>query len=103
MAALVQRLSNGRHPVAAARAESAAELKESIGRGYVLVTFRHAGGATELGVFVDKERSTLGEADFAKAQGVIRLVGRSILNDHAVELRAELDLATLSGEGDLST
>ena len=100
---LVQRLSTGRHAVVAARAESAAELKESIGRGYVLLTFAHTRGGTELGVVVDKERSTLGGADFANGQGVIQLVGRSILNDHAVELRADLDLATLRGDGGLST
>ena len=99
---LVKHLSTGHHPLVAARANSSADLKESIERGFVLLTFANTRGGTELGVELDKERSLLGEADFAKGQGVIQLVGRLTLNDDSVDLRADLDLATLKGEGNLT-
>ena len=98
---LVRRLSSGRHPVVAARATSPIDLEEGIERGYVLLTFTSTQGGTELGVAVDRERSRLDEADFVTGSGVIQLVGRSRLNDDAVEVRADLDLATLAGEGTL--
>jgi hypothetical protein len=98
---LVKQLSTGRHPLIARRASSSADLRESIERGFVLVTFTSTRGGTELGVELDKERSVLGGADFAKGQGVIQLVGRLTLNDHSVELCADVDLATLKGEGNL--
>jgi hypothetical protein len=102
MDALVQHLSTGRHPLVAARAGSAAELEKSIERGYVLLEFTDTRGGTELGVALDRQRTVLGEADFAKGEGVIQLVGRLTLNDESVELRAEVDLATLKGEGNLT-
>ena len=100
---LVQHLSTGRHPLVAARANSAADLRESIERGVVLLTFTDTGGGTELGVALDKQRSILDEADFAAEKGVVRLVGRLTLNDESVELHADLDLATLKGEGNLTS
>jgi len=99
---LVKHLSTGRHPLIAARVSSHTDLKDSIERGFVLLTFINTRGGTELGVKLDKERSLLGEADFANGQGVIQLVGRLKLNDDKVELHAHLDLATLKGEGNLT-
>jgi hypothetical protein len=99
---LVEHLSSGRHPLVAARAGSSADLHESIERGFVLLKFIDTQGGTELAVEVDKERSVLGSADFVKGQGVIQLVGRLTLNDESVELRADVDLATLKGEGNLA-
>ncbi len=46
---LVQRLSEGEHPVIAGRAESAEVLKESIDRGYVLIKFTETRGESNLG------------------------------------------------------
>ena len=99
---LVQHLSTGRHPLVAARANSSADLQQSIERGYVLLKFTDTRGGTELGVELDKQRSVLGGADFEKGEGVVQLVGRLTLNDERVELHAEVDLATLQGEGNLT-
>lgn len=98
---LVKHLSTGRHPLVAARGSSA-DLKESIERGFVLLKFIDTRGGTELGVALDKQRTVLGNADFVRGQGVIQLVGRLTLNDESVELCAEVDLATLKGEGNLA-
>jgi len=99
---LVKHLSTGRHPLVAARAGSSADLHESIDRGFVLLKFMDTRGGTELGIELDKQRSVLGKADFVKGQGLIELVGRLTLNDQSVELHAEVDLATLKGEGSLA-
>jgi hypothetical protein len=99
---LVQHLSTGRHPLVAARANSSADLRDSIERGFVLLTFTDTRGGTELNVQLDRQRSVLDRADFVKGQGVVQLVGRLTLNDESVELRAEVDLATLEGEGNLT-
>ncbi len=99
---LVQHLSTGRHPLVAARAHSPADLRDSIERGFVLLTFTGTRGGTELNVQLDRQRSVLDRADFVKGQGVVQLVGRLTLNDESVELRAEVDLATLEGEGNLT-
>lgn len=42
-------------PLVAARANSSTDLKESIERGFVLLTFTNTRGGTELGVELDKE------------------------------------------------
>lgn len=99
---LVKHLARGRHPVVAARAKSPEDLKESIERGFVLLKFTETRGGTELGVELDKTRSVLDDADFATGQGRIRVVGELMLNYDRVELSADIDLATLKGEGSLT-
>lgn len=54
---LVQRLSEGDHPVVTRRADSAEELKQSIKRGYVLITFTDTQGGEEA-TCTEKNRKT---------------------------------------------
>ena len=98
---LVQRLSQGDHPVVTRRAESAEELKQSIDRGYVLVTFTDTRGGTELGVRLDDDLTDLGGADFEAATGAVHLAGNLTLNYVKVRCVADVDLATLQGTGHL--
>lgn len=98
---LVQRLSEGDHPVITRRAESAEELKQSIDRGYVLITFTDTQGGTELGVRLDDTLTDLSNADFDKATGTVHLAGNLILNYVKVRCVADVDIATLEGKGHL--
>lgn len=98
---LVQRLSAGEHPVVARRADSAQELKQSIDRGYVLITFTDTRGGTELGVRLDEALTDLSNADFEKTTGTVHLAGNLTLNYVKVRCVADIALATLKGKGHL--
>ncbi len=98
---LVQRLSEGDHPVITRRAETAEELKQSIDRGYVLVTFTDTRGGTELGVRLDEGLTDLSGADFEQGAGTVHLAGNLVLNYVKVRCVADIDLATLAGQGHL--
>lgn len=98
---LVRRLSQGKHPIAARRAESAEDLKRSIDRDYVLVTFTDTRGGTELGIRLDPAATDLSDADFDRATGVVHLAGNLTLNYVRVLCVADIDLATLEGQGHL--
>ena len=97
---LVQRLSEGDHPVVTRRAESAEGLKESIDRGYVLITFTETRGGTELG-FRLGAATDLSGADFDQATGSVHLEGDLTLNYVRVRCVADIDIATLKGTGHL--
>ncbi|PLZ50035.1 MbtH domain protein [Fischerella thermalis] len=98
---LVQRLSEGEHPVEASlRPEkTATALKESIDRGYVHIKFTDTRGGTDLGVRLDRETSNFNEADFEHQTGKVQLVGNLTLNYVKVRCIADIDLATLEGRG----
>lgn len=98
---LVQRLSEGEHPVEASlRPEkTATALKESIDRGYVHIKFTNTRGGTDLGVRLDREASNFNEADFEHQTGKVQLVGNLTLNYVKVRCIADIDLATLEGKG----
>jgi hypothetical protein len=98
---LVQRLSEGRHPVEATLRpdRTPAALKECIDRGYVHIRFTQTRGGTELSVPLDRERSDIAAADFAQGTGRVRVVGELSLDFEKVRCIADLDLATLAGEG----
>lgn len=100
---LVQRLSQGNHPVEASlRPEkTVAALKESIDRGYVHIKFTNTKGGTELGVRLDREASHLKEADFEQQAGKVHVVGDLTLNYEKVRCVADIDLKTLAGSGHL--
>lgn len=99
---LVQRLSEGSHPVVASRANgSAEELKKSIDRGYVHIQFTDTRGGTELGVRLDDSATDFNGADFSQATGTVHLVGSLILNYVNVRCVADIDLVTLKGKGHL--
>ncbi|NMG08633.1 MbtH domain protein [Brasilonema sp. UFV-L1] len=100
---LVQRLSQGEHPVEASlRPEkTAAALKESIERGYVHIKFMNTRGGTDLGVRLDPEASNFSKADFENKKGQAHIVGNLSLNYVKVRCIADIDLATLEGKGHL--
>ncbi len=98
---LVQRLSEGNHPVATIRYKTADELKQSIDRGYVLIKFTDTRGGTELGVRLDNAITDLSRADFGQSKGAAHLAGNLTLNYVKVRCVADIDLATLTGEGHL--
>ena len=100
---LVQRLSEGDHPVEVGlRAPKTVEaFKECIDRGYVHVRFTDTKGGTELGVRLDHELSDFGQADFDHHTGRVRVVGGLTLDYVKVQCVAEIDLDTLSGTGHL--
>lgn len=98
---LVERLTNGRHPIAAERSASPRELREQIECGFVLLKFPNTRGGTELGSQLDREQTRLDGADFESGTGNVRLVGNLTLNYDKVQLVADIDLASLKGTGHL--
>jgi uncharacterized protein YbdZ (MbtH family) len=102
---LVDRLSEGEHPVEASlRPDRTAErLKQSIDRGFVHIKFTGTRGGTELGVRLDRDRSDVSRADFERRTGSVHLEGALTLNYVPVRCIADIDLSTLSGHGRLET
>lgn len=98
---LVERLTNGDHPIVAGRSSSPRELREQIERGFVLLKFTNTRGGTELGSRLDKEQTRLDGADFENGTGHVHLVGNLTLNYEKVQLVADIDLASLAGTGHL--
>lgn len=98
---LVKRLSKGNHPIALRREKSAEELKQSIDRNHVLITFTDTKGGTEIGVTLDGDGIDLNEADFTEAKGSVHLEGNLTLNYVATRCIADIDLSTLTGQGHL--
>jgi hypothetical protein len=98
---LVQRLSEGDHPIIAQRYKSAQELKQAIDRGYTLVKFTDTRGGTELGVRLDNAATNLSGADFDRLTGTVHLVGNLTLNYVKVRCVADVDIAAMEGKGHL--
>jgi hypothetical protein len=100
---LVQRLSQGNHPVEASlRPEkTVAAFKESIDRGYVHVKFTNTQGGTELGIRLDSSATDLSQANFEQQTGKAHLVGTLTLNYVPVKCVAAIELETLTGTGHL--
>jgi hypothetical protein len=94
MSPLVEKLSQGEHPVALIRYKSVSELEEAIERGFVLVKFTDTQGGTELGVSL--EQSARG-VDLAS--GVASLSGTLTLDYQPVRCMVSIDLATMGGSG----
>jgi hypothetical protein len=98
---LVQKLSEGDHPVITQRYKTSEELKQAVDRGYVLVKFTDTRGGTELGFKLDNQLSDWAKADFTKATGSVHLAGDLTLNYVKVRCVADMDLSTLAGKGHL--
>jgi hypothetical protein len=95
---------SGRHPVEVTirPAKTAAALKKRMDdHKFVHIKFTDTRGGTELGVPLDIDESSWTAADFERAEGRIRLVGRLKLNYVSVKCVAEIELATLRGPGHL--
>jgi hypothetical protein len=100
---LVQRLATGSHPVEVSlRPERTLKLfKEMIDRSHVLIKFTQTRGGTELGVPLDKTRSDLSQANFDEGTGKVHIAGEITLDYVPVRVVADIDLASLGGEGHL--
>jgi hypothetical protein len=100
---LVQRLSQGDHPVSVGGpAPSLAEFQKRVEEmGYVFIKFTETQGGTDLGVRVDRNATDLNEADFKQGSGTVHIEGTLSLNYVNVRCVADINLATLSGTGHL--
>lgn len=103
MSALVKKLCEGQHPVEVSLrpTRNVKALKESVDRGYVLVKFTQTQGGTELGVPLDHALSDLSAADFDQERGRLKIVGPLTLDYVKVRLIADIDVASLQGQGKL--
>jgi hypothetical protein len=103
MSDLVQRLSNGQHPVEVSlRPEkSVSAFKDCLDRGYVHIKFTATRGGTELGVPIDRDRSDLSQANLDSGIGHLTLVGNLTLDFVKVRCIATIDLPDLNGQGRL--
>ncbi len=102
---LVARLCKGKHPIKAGllSGKTAEAFQKRIEGGYVHIEFTKTQGGTILGMELDMEASDLSKADFEGQSGNVHLVGSLVLNYEEVRCIADIDLATLEGEGRLET
>ena len=100
---LVQRLSQGDHPVTVGGSRPTLEdFKKRIEEmEYAFIKFTATRGGTDLGVRVDKSATDLTQANFAQAVGMIHVEGTLILNYVNVRCIADIDISTLNGTGNL--
>ena len=100
---LVRRLCEGDHPVEASlRPEKTVQLfKERIDMGYLHIKFTDTKGGTELGVRLDPDAIDVSRANFDAGNGTVHLEGTLTLNYVPVRCVADIDLASLAGQGHL--
>ena len=98
---LIKRLATGDHPVEIClRPErTLTVLQECINRGYVHIKFTDTKGGTELGVRLNRDASDFSQADFENHAGRVQLVGSLTLNYVKIKCIADIDLASLAGQG----
>ncbi|MGH9348423.1 MAG: MbtH domain protein [Vicinamibacterales bacterium] len=101
---LVRRLSEGQHDIEIVlRAGRTADaLKACIDRRFVHVKFTGTRGGTELGVPLDMDRCDVDAADWERGAGRVHLEGPLTLNFVKVRCLADVDLASLAGNGCLA-
>lgn len=100
---LVQRLSQGDHPVTVGGpTPSLATFKERLeDMGYVFIKFTATRGGTDLGVRVDMSNTDFSRANFEQGTGTVHVEGTLTLNYVPVRCIADIDLGTLQGHGHL--
>jgi len=100
---LVQRLSEGDHPVTVGGPKpSLEEFRKRVEEmGYAFIKFTGTRGGTDLGVRVDKSATDLSQASFDQGSGVAHVEGTLTLNYVKVRCVADIDLQTLNGTGHL--
>jgi hypothetical protein len=100
---LVQRLSEGDHPVTVGGPKpSLEEFRKCVeDMGYVFIKFTGTHGETDLGVRVEKSVTDLSQAFFEQVTGVAHIEGTLTLNYVKVRCVADIDLVTLNGMGHL--
>ena len=101
---LVQRLSQGDHPLTVGGPQpTLTDFKRRVEEmGYVFIKFTATQGGTDLGVRVDKEATDLRLADFSQGSGIAHIEGTLTLNYVKIRCIADIDLATLNGSGHLA-
>jgi hypothetical protein len=100
---LVQRLTEGTHPVTVGGPKpSLEEFRRRVeDMGYVFIKFTGTRGGTDLGVRVDKSSTDLSQASFDQQAGRVHIEGLLTLNYVRVRCVADIDLQTLDGTGHL--
>jgi hypothetical protein len=100
---LVQRLSEGEHPVVVGGPQpSLSEFQKRVEEmGYVFIKFTDTRGGTDLGVRVDKAASDTSKANFEQVTGTVHVEGTLTLNYVKVRCVADITLADLKGTGHL--
>jgi len=100
---LVQRLSEGDHPVVVGGPKPSLEEfhKRIEEMGYVFIKFTDTQGGTDLGVRVDKAAVDTREGNFEQGVGTVHVEGTLTLNYVKVRCIADIDLAELKGTGHL--
>ena len=100
---LVQRLSEGEHPVTVGGPQPTLEElnKRITDMRYVFIKFTGTRGGTDLGVRVDPEATDLSQANFEQGTGSAHIEGALTLNYVKVRCIADIELATLNGTGHL--
>ena len=100
---LVQRLSEGDHPVTVGGPKPSLEEfhKRLTEMGYVFIKFTDTQGGTDLGVHIDK--SATARPHFEQRSGIVHVEGTLTLNYCKVRCIADIELATLNGTGHLVT
>lgn len=100
---LVQRLSEGKHPVIVGGPQpSLSEFRKRVEEmGYVFIKFTETKGGTDLGVRVDKTAIDTSKANFEQGVGTVHVEGTLTLNYMKVRCIADIDLAELKGTGHL--
>jgi len=98
---LVQRLSQGSHPITVGGPKPSLEdfQKRIQDIGYIFIKFTATRGGTDLGMQVDKERTDLRQAHFEEARGIVHVEGVLTLNYIKVRCVADINLSSLNGTG----
>jgi uncharacterized protein YbdZ (MbtH family) len=104
---LVERLSNGIHPVVVAgvgdrtAADAIERFRQRLERGHVNVLFTGTEGGTELSLRFDPAAVDRSRFDFARRSGSLALSAELNLDGVDVRCEVELSLAELAGTGRL--
>jgi uncharacterized protein YbdZ (MbtH family) len=97
---LPARLATAQLVQAVCRPESATgPFLSRMDAGFVHILFPGTRGGTELGITVDPDASDWSRADPARTTGTVRVVGDVVLDFQPLRCVAEIDLASLSGQG----
>lgn len=100
---LVQRLVERKHPVVLGGSQTSLQEFEKRLKdlGYVFIKFPETRGGTDLGVQIDRGRTDISQANFEQGTGSVHVEGTLVLDYSRVRCVADIDLATLTGSGQL--
>jgi uncharacterized protein YbdZ (MbtH family) len=100
---LITRLAAGDQPVEVVLrpVRDAQALQKRLEQGHVHVKFTGTRGGTELAVELDRGLLVTSQADFAAQTGSVHMEGVLMLNGRKARCIADIDLATLEGQGRL--